>query len=298
MLPKNYINARNSLMKAQHTTLPNRFKMTKSAKINLHFAHANGFPAPSYQQLFNHLPDNFELYALTKFAHSKRFPVNANLGNQVAELIDYLTHKVANPVYVVGHSFGAVVSFMAACERPDLIKGVIMLDPPIASGLARLVFKLLKHTPLIDKFSPAGKAKVRCQSWPLGTDLVAYFKSRALFKNFQLECIQDYVTAAIDEQKDKLQLNFEAQVEASIYRNVPDNINQYYQRLSVPSLLVTGSHSDVCIPAFLRTFVKKSNVEHLIFEEGGHMFPLEKPQLVAEIITDRICLWEKANNLQ
>jgi pimeloyl-ACP methyl ester carboxylesterase len=54
----------------------------------------------------------------------------------------------------------------------------------------------------------------------------------------------------------------------------------------------------VCIPAFLRTFVKKSNVEHLIFEEGGHMFPLEKPQLVAEIITDRICLWEKASNLQ
>ena len=283
---------------AQYTTLPNRFKMTKSAKINLHFAHANGFPAPSYQQLFNHLPDNFELYALTKFAHSKRFPVNANLGNQVAELIDYLTHKVANPVYVVGHSFGAVVSFMAACERPDLIKGVIMLDPPIASGLARLVFKLLKRTPLIDKFSPAGKAKVRCQSWPLGTDLVAYFKSRALFKNFQLECIQDYVTAAIDGQKDKLQLNFEAQIEASIYRNVPDNINQYYQRLSVPSLLVTGSHSDVCIPAFLRTFVKKSNVEHLIFEDGGHMFPLEKPQLVAKIITDRIRLWEKASNLQ
>jgi pimeloyl-ACP methyl ester carboxylesterase len=272
--------------------------MTKSTKINLHFAHANGFPAPSYQQLFNQLPDDFELHALTKFAHSARFPVNANLSNQVAELIDYLTHKVANPVYVVGHSFGAVVSFMAACERPDLIKGVIMLDPPIASGLARLAFKLLKHTPLIDKFSPAGKAKVRCQSWPLGTDLVAYFKSRALFKNFQLECIQDYVTAAIDEQEGKLQLNFEAQIEASIYRNVPDNINQYYQSLSVPSLLVTGSHSDVCIQAFLRTFVKKSNIEHLIFENGGHMFPLEKPQRVAKIITDRIRLWEKASNLQ
>ena len=61
-----------------------------------------------------------------------------------------------------------------------------------------------------------------------------------------------------------------------IYRNVPDNINQYYQRLSLPSLLVTGSHSDVCIPAFLRTFVKKSNIEHLCFEDGGHMFPFEK----------------------
>jgi pimeloyl-ACP methyl ester carboxylesterase len=193
---------------------------------------------------------------------------------------------------------GAVVSFMAACERPDLIKGVIMLDPPIASGLARIVFRLLKCSPFIDKFSPAGKAKVRCQSWPLGTNLVAYFKGKALFKNFKLESIQDYVSSVIDERDGKLQLNFDAQIEASIYRNVPHNINQFYQRLSVPGLLVTGSHSDVCIPSLLGTFVKKSKIEHLIFKDGGHMFPLEKPQLVAKIITDTIRLWEQAINTQ
>lgn len=267
--------------------------MTRSTRVNLHFAHANGFPAGSYQQIFNHFPDDFEVHALTKFAHSERFPVNANLANQVAELIDYLSHKVAIPAYVVGHSMGAVVSFMAACERPDLIKGVILLDPPIASGLARVAFRLLKYSPLIDKFSPAGKAKVRCQSWPLGTDLVVYFKAKALFKNFQLQCIQDYVKAAIDEREGKLQLNFDAQIEASIYRNVPHNINQYYKRLSVPGLLVTGSHSDVCIPSFLATFIKKSKIEHFVFEDAGHMFPLEKPKQVAKLITDRIRLWEK-----
>lgn len=268
--------------------------MTESTKINIHFAHANGFPAGSYRQIFNQFPDDFEVYALTKFAHSERFPVNANLGNQVTELIDYLTHKVGEPVYLIGHSMGAVVSFMAACDRPDLVKGVIMLDPPIASGLARIAFRLLKYSPLIDKFSPAGKAKVRCQSWPLGTDLVAYFKARGLFKHFQLECIQDYVSAAIDEREGKLQLNFDAQIEASIYRNVPHNINQYYKRLSVPGLLVTGSHSDVCIPSFLTNFIKKSNIEHVIFQDGGHMFPMEKPIQVAKMITDRIRLWEQS----
>jgi pimeloyl-ACP methyl ester carboxylesterase len=266
--------------------------MTTATGINLHFAHANGFPAGSYQQIFKQFPDDFEVHALPKFAHSERFPVNANLANQVLELTDYLTHTVAKPVYVVGHSMGAVVSFMTACERPDLIKGVIMLDPPIASGLARIAFRLLKYSPLIDKFSPAGKAKVRCQSWPLGTDLVAYFKAKALFNNFQLACIQDYVEAAIDEREGRLQLNFDAQIEASIYRNVPHNINQYYKRLAVPGLLVTGSHSDVCIPSMLGTFIKKSKMEHLVFEGGGHMFPLEKPQQVAKIITDRIRVWE------
>jgi pimeloyl-ACP methyl ester carboxylesterase len=106
------------------------------------------------------------------------------------------------------------------------------------------------------------------------------------------------VSSVIDERDGKLQLNFDAQIEASIYRNVPHNINQFYQRLSVPGLLVTGSHSDVCIPSLLGTFVKKSKIEHLIFKDGGHMFPLEKPQQVAKIITDTIRLWEQAINTQ
>ena len=93
--------------------------------------------------------------------------------------------------------------------------------------------------------------------------------------------------SCIDEREGQLQLNFDAQIEASIYRNVPHNINQYYKRLSVPGLLVTGSDSDVCTPSFLATFVKKSKIEHLIFEGGGHMFPMEKPQQVAKMISDK-----------
>lgn len=262
--------------------------------VELHFAHANGFPGPSYQQIFNHFPADFSVNAITKFAHSPRFPVNANLANQVAELIDYLKTSVAKPVYAVGHSMGAVVSFMAACERPDLIKGVIMLDPPIASGMARIVFKLLKYSPLIDKFSPAGKAKVRCQSWSLDTDLVAYFKGKKLFENFQLECIQDYVAAATEQLDDKFVLNFDAQIEANIYRNVPHNINQYYKRLKVPALLITGENSDVCVPPLLSTFIKQTKIEQQIVKGAGHMFPLEQPQQVANMITQKIRLWQQS----
>ena len=266
--------------------------MMSSEKINLHFAHANGFPAGSYKQIFNALDADFDLFALTKFAHTKQFPVNTNLANQVAELIDYLQTHVTQPVYAVGHSMGAVISFMAACERPDLIKGLIMLDPPIASGLSRIIFRLLKYTPLIDKFSPAGKAKVRCQYWSKGTNLVEYFQAKGLFKDFLPACVADYVDAAIDDKEDGLHLNFDAQIEANIYRNVPHNLNKYYKGLQVPALLVTGGKSDVCVPAWLSTFIKKTKIEHLVIPYRGHMFPLEIPQQVALLINERIRLWE------
>ena len=266
--------------------------MMSSEKINLHFAHANGFPAGSYKQIFNALDADYELHALTKFAHTQKFPVNTNLANQVAELIDYLQNNLTQAVYAVGHSMGAVVSFMAACERPDLIKGLIMLDPPIASGLSRIFFRLLKYSPLIDKFSPAGKAKIRCQYWPKDTNLVEYFQARGLFKNFLPTCIADYVAAAIDEREDGFHLNFDAQIEANIYRNIPHNLNRYYKRLQVPALIVTGGKSDVCVPALLSTFIKQTKIEHMILPDRGHMFPLEIPQQVAQIINQRIRFWE------
>ena len=57
-------------------------------------------------------------------------------------------------------------------------------------------------------------------------------------------------------------------------------------------LIVTGGNSDVCVPAFLSTFIKKSKIEHMILPDRGHMFPLEIPQQVAQIINERIRLWE------
>jgi pimeloyl-ACP methyl ester carboxylesterase len=266
-----------------------------NASVPLHFAHANGFPAGSYKQLFKHLPNNFDVRALEKFAHNKKYPVNANLQNLVEELVEFLEQNVNEPVYALGHSMGAVVSYMAACERPDLFKGLIMLDPPIASGLSRWVFKILKRTPLIDKLSPAGKAKIRCQRWSKDSDLVSYFKQRALFKDFEQECIEDYVAAAVELRDDSYHLLFDAQTEANIYRNVPCNINQYYSKLKVPALLLTGQNSEVCVPQLIKSFVKNNQIQRKVIAGGGHMFPLEQPQKVAKIISKQIMEWEAHN---
>ena len=265
--------------------------MPAKHQVALHFAHANGFPASSYRQLFTALPEHFDIFALTQFGHNAEFSVNKNLANLVDELLDYLNKHVAQPVFAVGHSMGALVSYMAACEAPQLFKGVILLDPPVASGHASWLFRLAKLTPLIDKISPAGKAATRCQSWPLDTDLVAYFRAKSLFKDFKPECIEDYVKAAIRVEAGRQVLAFDAAVEAAIFRNVPDNIHRYYGRLKVPACLITGANSQVCIPAYLNHFVKNTQIEHLTLDDCGHMFPLEKPQLVAQLLQQKIEQW-------
>jgi pimeloyl-ACP methyl ester carboxylesterase len=269
--------------------------LSENKVINLHFAHANGFPAGSYRQVFEALPQHFNLHALSQFGHNPAFPVNKNLSNLVKELLEYLGNNINSPVYGVGHSMGALVTYMAACEAPELFKGVIMLDPPIASGLVSWLFKLAKLTSWIDKVSPAGKAAMRCKSWSLDSDLVAYFSAKSLFENFSTSSINDYVKAAIKIEGGRQVLTFDAEIEAQIFRNVCDNIHKYYGKMQCPSCLITAENSQVCVPSYLNHFIKNTQIEHIQIPSLGHMFPLEAPRDAANLITQKITLWEAEN---
>lgn len=261
----------------------------------LHFAHANGFPASSYNKVFAGLPENYQVLAVNKFGHTTRFPISPNWANQVAELIEYVRDKSAEPVFAVGHSFGGVVSYMAACVRPELFSGLIMLDPPVVTGLSRFLVRMSKSTPLIDRLTPAGKTIKRCRKWDKTTDIVEYFKARALFANMDPDCIQDYVSAVTELRGNHIQLNFEPEIEANIFRNVPHNINHYYGKLKCPALLVTGQHTEVCKSGLIEPFIRGNKLRHEVLANAGHMFPLEFPQATANLISRTIAQWSQAS---
>lgn len=266
--------------------------MTVNGDICFHFAHANGFPAESYNTLFGYLPASWQRLSVDKFGHSPRWPVNTNWKNQVAELIEHVrTHRPQGGVYAVGHSFGAVISFMAVCEAPELFRGLIMFDPPLVTGPSRHVIRLAKKTPLIDRLTPAGLSKKRNTQWPADADLAAYFAGKGLFKNMDRRCIHDYVNAVGKQTEQGWKLGFDARVETAIFRHVPHNLTSYAGRLSRPAVLVTGKQTTVCTPVMRNRFIRQNQLAHTELP-GGHMFPLEHPHRVAEFIEQQITSWE------
>ncbi len=261
----------------------------------INFAHANGFPAGSYQTFFQYFTatdsDNYKIIAHAKYGHNTRFPVSNNWPHLVDELIHFVKQQ-PEPVVAMGHSFGGVISFIAACKHPELFKGLIMLDPPVITGVEGWAIKFLKKTSVIDKITPSGKSNVRRQYWPLETDLAKQFSRSKLFKNFDKRCLNDYVKSAIRVNNKQLELVFNPQVETQIFRNMPTNLATFKQQLKVPAALIIGQNSDVSPAYFFKRFAKLNQKIKIHPIAGGHMFPLENPQLTFQLIDEIIKGWQ------
>ena len=85
-------------------------------------------------------------------------------------------------------------------------------------------------------------------------------------------------------------MTFRADVEAELFRNVPHNLGKYKGKLRCPAVLVTGAKSNVCKPEMYQRLMQHNPIEHTEMD-GGHMFPLEHPEAVAEFITETLTRW-------
>jgi len=106
--------------------------------IPIVFSHANSFPAGTYRILFNALRERgFEVHAIERYGHDPRYPVTNNWIHLVEQLADHaadLQQRTGERAFLVGHSLGGYLSIMAAARRPELARGVLLLDSPLVGG--------------------------------------------------------------------------------------------------------------------------------------------------------------------
>jgi pimeloyl-ACP methyl ester carboxylesterase len=84
-------------------------------------------------------------YALDLRGHggSGRKPGAYPISNDVADVMAFLRARVQEPAVLLGHSLGAIVAIFVAAAAPELVRAVVLEDPPLAmltddeSSLAR-----------------------------------------------------------------------------------------------------------------------------------------------------------------
>ncbi|MGC8102837.1 alpha/beta fold hydrolase [Metapseudomonas otitidis] len=256
----------------------------------LFFAHANGFPSATYAKLFDALAPDYRVLHLEQHGHDPRFPVNDNWENLVDELIHHLEAQ-AEPVWGVGHSLGGVLHYHAALRRPELYRGVAMLDSPVLTLADRMVIRAAKRFGFIDRITPAGRTLGRREEFADPEEARRYFAGKTLFRHFDPDCLDAYVRHGFTETAGGLRLKFDPETEIRIYRSVPHSSPGRPQQLQVPLAVVRGRHSRVVMPHHARLVRRVPKGEYLSLP-GGHMFPLERPHDTATLLRTLFKRWD------
>ena len=254
----------------------------------IHFAHSNGFHAPTYRYFLEQLQPHRIQY-LEKFGHDPRY----NPKYSWTPLVDQLIHSIEEqqkPVVAVGHSLGAVVSLYAYYRRPELFSGLVLMDPPFFGFPLRFLMLASRIAGISGMLiPPAKKARKRRTTWESREEAYQSLKDKSLFRYFHPESFSDYINYGLVEGKrGGLELSFSAKEEYRIFRHTPFWLGS--GEIHVPSFYLYSNRFEIGSPESIRALQKKFTSTEFIPIDAGHMFPLEQPEETAALIKQLIGL--------
>ncbi len=251
------------------------------------FAHANGFPAPTYSMLFAAWRKaGWRIAAPARFGHDPSYPVVSNWRPTRDELIAFI--EAAAPgekVQLVGHSLGGYLCLLAACKRPDLAAGVVLVDAPLVTGWRAHSVRAMKITGLVNRMGPAKLSSLRRWQWPSKDDAHQHYAAKRLFARWHPQVLRDYVEAGLESDDQGVRLHFQREVETRFYRTLPHHLGTLLRRHPprCPVSYIGGTQSAEMRQAGMAATLAlvRSRVQWI---EGSHLVPMEQPEAVAAAV--------------
>ena len=65
-----------------------------------------------------------------------------------------LIEELGGPAFIVGNSMGAAVGVIAAAERPDLVSGLVLIDPFVRNGKVSAMMRLVQRVAMAPLWAP------------------------------------------------------------------------------------------------------------------------------------------------
>jgi len=245
----------------------------------IQFSHANGFPAKTYSVLFNYL-ETYKISTINILAENKK-PQEINWHDLTEDVIE-CAGQFGKPVVGVGHSFGGMLTLLAAAKKPELFQTIIILDPPLFSTKKRLIISLMRALNIEDWVSPSGKSKNRRRYFQSKTEAYKYFKSKKIFKNFHPDTINDYVTHGLISGEKGLELSIPVEKEVAIFNKMITSLPKSV--FNVEGTLIYASKNPILWTTDLCWIKKQFTQLKFIPFPASHLFPLEFPESTARMI--------------
>lgn len=178
------------------------------------------------------------------------------------------------PIDVIGHSFGATVALRIALERPDLVRSLVLVEPPLfaaARADGDAAFAPFKADHLLVAEAMAEGRRIDAVAlfhglWGNGTGFAALPARQQQYMIDRIHFIVAQNPTLLDDTAGLLR-----------YMGL--------ESIGVPVLLVEGSSSPAIVGAVQTALARRlPQVTRLVVPGAGHMVPISHPDVVAQAV--------------
>jgi len=251
----------------------------------LHFAHATGFNAETYRGLLTPLADRLSIAACDQRGHGFSTLPTAELPTGWTiyrdDLVRILERLDRGPAILAGHSMGGTVSLMAAALRPELVRGLVLVEPVMVPLMAQFLLRFVRRS----EPNLADRAALRRDSFPSFDAALAAYTGRGAFKSWPNATIADYLRGGLipDPETHAMRLACKPSWEAATFRAAPFGKAQLARRVSCPITVLFGTIASTCRESEVEVF-KRAGARTVKVDGASHFLPMEHPDLVREEI--------------
>jgi len=258
----------------------------------LHFAHATGFHAATYRRLLGPLADRVKILAHDLRGHG-RSPAGMapealrSWDRYRDDLIRLIEEVCGAPVFLAGHSLGGVISLAAAAHRPELARGLVLLDPVIFPRWFNILIVTMKALGQGHRVPISRRAAGRRPVWPSLAAMQEAYARKRIFRTWDPAWIADYLAEGTSPTPDgQVALTCTPEWEARSFALTEHRSWRRLPLVRCPITLIHGGQSDTFLPAAAREFARhKPQARMVRVAEATHFVPMEFPELVrAEMV--------------
>jgi pimeloyl-ACP methyl ester carboxylesterase len=254
--------------------------------VDVVFSHATGFNARTYRSLLSPLGARLRILAPDLRGHGATTLPTARAGwpgwsGFRDDLLALLEAETAGPVVLAGHSMGATTSLLAAGERPEQVRALVLVEPVLFPAGGHPVDDL--------DFAPAQGALRRRRTYPSRAAAKAAYRGRGVFATWTEEQIDDYLAAGLCETPDgEVTLTCAPEWEALIFGHQNIDAEGAIAALETPTRVLFGEFQATgqFAPPALAAHPK---VRTQTLAGTSHLLPMEKPELVRQAILEAVC---------
>ena len=250
------------------------------------FSQGNGFAVQSYRDAFAAVTDRpanrVTVHALNSRGHggsdvppNLQPPPLALWDGMVEDLRLYLKAHFSSPVLVAGHSMGATVSLRLTAESPELVSGLLLMEPNLVRGRRD---EWPSNATGIQAQMIEG-AQRRRERWPNRAEAAAWLRERGTYRDWAPGPFDAFIQGGLLDDGAEVRLACPPWLEAQAYGTLPDAVMfRWADTIKVPTVLIKANDSPVVSANGLEDFIKAVPITVVLNVQGGHSFPMQHPR--------------------